>query len=542
MISRLAATVETKLVAGLDWLSRSLLPALQLPVSPSADAALLALRQIRAENRFFVHAGWWASTCLLLIALNLTDGSREPWSLIATTAWGAVVALHGHRAWRRRRTRLLIADHPVAAANAAGAEAVDQDPDDAPSLRARLMSSAEEARDALRSVSPETLAEVTRGETRALKLVSWLTHAERLSRSFGVDRELRRDTATRLADADTGGAFARKPFEDLLRELDSHGQRLGSVEQQSRDRRARVESFLLALEGVRIASAGGADPAAVTAPLRERVALLEETESCGDEISATPAQTANAALRFREEVRLAQDLQRSILPAAAPQVPGLTVAHVYRPSNEIGGDFYDFYDLGGGRLLVAVGDASGHGIDSSMVSSMAKSAVYMQIATGRGERPGGLAEAMAQINRMMCDTLGRRRLMTLTLLEIDTGGQRISWVNAGHVYPLLRRGDRVRELEQPGYPLGVRREMVYQVDDQALEPGDLLILLTDGYVEALDGAGEPLGWEPLTDRLCSSRAAGVEALLAEITGDLDHHLQGASPQDDVTLIALCYEP
>jgi serine phosphatase RsbU (regulator of sigma subunit) len=537
VIAGLARRFEDLLAGVLGWCAKRLLPPLRIPASPNEDAALLVLRQVRAENRFFVSVAVWFEVSLLLILLDLSDGSGEAWSPIPVSIWGMALAIHGFRTVKRRHARFLV-QHRAAVAADAGAARVDDDGDD---LRGKLSSSAEEAREALRSISPETLPEVSRGETRALKLMAWLGDAEKLPASTRCDRELRRDTVTRLAE--TGGEkLDRQPLEDLLRELDAHEQRLATVEQRARDRRERLESFLLALEGVRVAAAGGVrDPAALTAPLRERVAVLAESGRDGT-AAVRRAETDGAARRFREEVRLAQDLQRSILPSAAPRVAGLTVAHLYRPSNEVGGDFYDFYDRGRGRLLVAVGDASGHGIDSSMVSSMAKSAVYMQLAQDRGGNSDGLADAMAQINRMMCDTLGRRRMMTLTLMEVDAAGRRIRWVNAGHVYPLLRRGGEVRDLEQPGYPLGVRREMVYRVGEEALEPGDLLLLLTDGYVEALDPGGEPLGWEPLTERLRGSRSTAVDALLRELTEDLESHLQGASPQDDVTLIALGYQP
>ena len=128
-----------------------------------------------------------------------------------------------------------------------------------------------------------------------------------------------------------------------------------------------VESFLLAIENASIAPSEEALVAAVSASISQRVARLETTGLGSESAEET-------ARRIQGEIRLAQELQRSILPSSAPAVPGVAVGHLYEPSSEVGGDYYDFYLLSQGRLLVAVGDASGHGLDSSMVSSMAKSA------------------------------------------------------------------------------------------------------------------------------------------------------------------------
>ncbi len=567
-----------------------LFPILRVPFSPSPQAALLTLRRIRAENRFAMHLMAWGAGSLFFITMLLAfDGADGPPVLAPVISWGAVVLAHGlrmHRGGRRKyhaRLRALVpeklgdsAAEPVEAAEAdRGAGMPEQ-------ARKRLLEAAEQVRDVLRPVSPESLAEVSRGETRALALVSWLDDAERLMRYHRAERGLRRHVANRLSEA--RDPDERQELGKLLALLDRHQQRLGSLERRARDHRSRVESFLLALDNVKIARAACCDLAVAAVPLRERVARLADAgPAAGDPLAevvtraALPATSLPAtslpttslpatslpatespevpppaaslrADRLRQEVRLARDLQRSILPAAAPEVPGLDVAHVYRPSSEVGGDFYDFYVTGEGRLLIALGDASGHGLDSSMVSSMAKSALYMQVSaapdpgSGVSTNGGWLADALAEINRMMCDTLGRRRMMTLTLVELDVAAGAVSWVNAGQVYPLLRRGGEVRELDQPGYPLGVRRRMSPRVKRLALEPGDLLLLLTDGYFEATDGAGEPFGWQRLSASLAGSQATAPGTLLDRLAGELSEYLRDQPAQDDVTLIAVAFRP
>lgn len=171
-----------------------------------------------------------------------------------------------------------------------------------------------------------------------------------------------------------------------------------------------------------------------------------------------------------------------------------------------------------------------------MVSSMAKSALYTQVSAGRT-----LEESMAEMNRLMYDTLGKRRLMTLALLEIDTKLRRLSWVNAGQVFPLIRRQGRILELKQSSYPLGVRRGTRYERQEMELEAGDLVLLLTDGLFEAAAREGEIYGWDRVVDRFRRTEIDGVEAIVEDFAEDLRKHLAETPLPDDVTLIALRIE-
>ncbi len=505
-----------------------LLPPPRLLESPSEELAELGLRQVRAENAFAVHLAVWLSVSAFLFFFNLLIVPEEPASLSAILPWGVAVALHGRRALVGRR-RAYERKHRELHQELRRQTTADAQATGVALLRQKLLKTAEQARSALRTVSPGTVAEVSRGETEALAMVAWLDEAEELIERHRADPKLRRKVAKELSDPRSG--TVREPLEELLAALDRHDARIAVLEREASERRTRVESFLLVLENVKFAHSGGGIVPALSASVSQSVALLGEGEEVTDD------STWEIEARILEEVRLAQELQSSILPGGAPEMPGLGVAHVYRPSSEVGGDFYDFYMPSQEKLLVALGDASGHGLDSSMVSSMAKSALYMQMSARRE-----LARSMSEINRMMCDTLGRRRFMTLALVEIDVSERRLSWVNAGQVYPLLVRGVEIRELEQPGYPLGVRRDLSYEVREESLEPGDLLLLLTDGYVEAANHAGEPHGWERLIECLRRLDHDDPEDVLDALSSDLSSHLGTAQPQDDVTLIAIRFAP
>ena len=496
-------------------------PALGLPPCTSEAAAKLALDQIRRENRFYQHLAAWMAGSLFFFSLDVFLGTgREFPGLMMSAFWAVAVAYHAQRRLRTGRGKVLAQIRELGA---------DDDPEvqghrSVEDLRRRLLRALEDARETLRQADAETLKAMSEGENQALELVAWLDRAEPVVARHRGESRLRRQVVARLAEP--VGPADRYALARLRQHLEANDRRRVELEARVERRRDRVESLLLALEGLSGSELDASRREVVSASVRRRV------EDLAGRDAARPKPLGGEARRIREEVRLAQELQRSILPSAAPRIEGLRVAHLSRPSNEVGGDFYDFYSQGPSSLLVAIGDASGHGIDSSMVSSMAKSALYSQVSVGHGP-----AQAMSELNRMLCDTLGRRRFMTLALLAIDVAGRRLEWVNAGQLYPLLRRGDTVQELVQPGYPLGVRRDRRYRAEEVAIEPGDLLLLVTDGLVEAVDPAGEPLGFERFSEvvQSCEPTAEGVLEALARA---LEQHLDGLSPQDDVTLLAL----
>ena len=509
----------------------------RLLLSPSAETEALTMQMLKAQNLFLLHGVLWAAVSTFLILLNvMIDGMRTPWSLYPLISWGVLLAAHwffveyfgAHRRLAEHRVLTEGWRSRSRDSEAGGAQEIQE-------LRRKLLSGAEAAREALRPISPEATADVSRGEALALDLVAWLDETEpllgRTSQMLDCRQQVAKELSRPMADAD------REPLDRLLTQLDLHDVKLAVLERETSSRRSVLESFLLVLESAGVAVSSSDVLTAVSNPLRGRVRLLQEVMASEVAGAAVGEGSLAESERIREEVRLAQDLQSSILPRRAPEVPGLEVAQFYRPSSEVGGDFFDFYATAPGRLLVAVGDASGHGLDSSMMSSMMKSALYTHVSAGRG-----LDESMVEMNRMMCDTVGRRRLMTLALLEIDVAERRLKWVNAGHVFPLLMRGSEVLELEQSSYPLGVRREVDYRVIKEPLQPGDRLLLVTDGCIEALNAAGEVYGWDRLSARLQGLAGQDPQAIADGLAEDFWEHLGETSPQDDITMVVVAFEP
>ena len=214
--------------------------------------------------------------------------------------------------------------------------------------------------------------------------------------------------------------------------------------------------------------------------------------------------------RLERELHLAARLQAELLPAAPPRLPGWDVAAWTTPCYAVGGDYYDWEARDGGVRL-ALGDVAGKGTSAALLTA----ALRALVRTCWGERD--LAAGAAWLNGALLDTVPAGRYATLFLarLEPERGG--LSFVNAGHVPPLLvRRDGRAATLSTGGIPLGLLPGARFQAGFARLDPGDSLLVFSDGLPEAQDGAGEELGVERLLGIVAAERGdAGALARRVE---------------------------
>lgn len=237
-------------------------------------------------------------------------------------------------------------------------------------------------------------------------------------------------------------------------------------------------------------------------------------------------------VRVRDELELAKDLQRQLLPEAAPAVPGYAFANSYRTANEVGGDYYDFVPLPDGRLVLVVGDASGHGMAAGLVMAIANAA--LKLGLDLDPEPAAVAEL---VNRAVLRTGGRRAFMTLFCGVLEPASGRLRFVNAGHPYPLLRRPEgQVDELGNGSVPLGLRERTELKVHEVTIEPGALLLLYSDGLPEAVNAAGTAFGFDRVGELLTAggSAASVHERLMLA----LKVFLAGEPLADDVSIVVV----
>ncbi len=238
-------------------------------------------------------------------------------------------------------------------------------------------------------------------------------------------------------------------------------------------------------------------------------------------------------VRFRDELEVARELQRELLPGASPALAGYSFAHSYRTANTIGGDYYDFLPLPEGRLGLAVGDASGHGIAAGLLMAIANAALKSALELDADPR-----RVLEAVHRVLARTGGRRAFMTLFFAVLDPSRHRLEYACAGHPFPFLRRADgTVSELDTAGsLPLGLREEVAVRTGAAELAPGDLLVLFTDGLPEALDAERQAFGFERLSALV--GEGGTPQGLHDAILAAHRRHVGGLPATDDSTLVVV----
>jgi ketosteroid isomerase-like protein len=222
--------------------------------------------------------------------------------------------------------------------------------------------------------------------------------------------------------------------------------------------------------------------------------------------------------RMEQELRVARRIQQASLPKEVPTLEGWQISPHYQPAREVGGDFYDFFDLQDGRVGVVVGDATGKGIPAALVAE-ATSNMLRAVAQAFFASPG---EVLTRVNETLVARIPPNMFVTCfyAILEEESGS--LSYANAGHTLPCCKRHneDQADELRARGMPLGLMLGMPYEEKETTLAPGDVVLLCTDGLVEAHDPQGEMFGTPRLRDVL-SERSEGGSVLSADLMEELE---------------------
>ena len=185
-----------------------------------------------------------------------------------------------------------------------------------------------------------------------------------------------------------------------------------------------------------------------------------------------------------EQLRLAAEIQRSLLPEIPPATRGYRWAARMVPASEVGGDFYDFVRAADGAVLAVVGDVSGKGMPAALMQSSLKS--LFRLVARDSQDPAAIATRMSQA---LYEQTAGLPYATAIVARFDASPPRLAFTNAGHpAGVLLRRNGGARSLGSGGMPLGLRPEASYEQEEVRLAPGDLGVLVTDGITEALEGA------------------------------------------------------
>ena len=247
--------------------------------------------------------------------------------------------------------------------------------------------------------------------------------------------------------------------------------------------------------------------------------------------------------QIEQESQDAREVQLALLPARRPELPGYEFWEFYEPAHFVGGDYFDYIPyppadpfrngVASTRWAVALGDVEGKGMPAALL--MARLSPEVRMFTLTLLDPARIVE---RLNRDLCEAGIGDRFITFLLVLVDGEAHTITVVRAGHMGPLLRHADgRVEVIGEPGggKPLAIAADEAYPMTTTALEPGDLVVLYTDGLSDALDADGESIGLDRLKQVLSEARGTCAEVGEAIIAA-VDQHVGLARRIDDITLI------
>ena len=240
---------------------------------------------------------------------------------------------------------------------------------------------------------------------------------------------------------------------------------------------------------------------------------------------------------MKRDLEIARDIQGWLLPATPPIVPNLAIAFATRPANTVAGDFYDVFPRPSQqseeiKFLLAVSDVAGKSIPAALLMATFQASLKTLSATSCT-----LTELVEGMNRYACsNSQNGLRFTTAFLGEFSPASRSLTYINAGHNAPILLRSSSqaLEYLSNGGLPLGIKADAHYESGEIVLQPGDWLMIFTDGLVEAMNAAGEEYGQQRVLNVLNAGASATPAEMLVRIMSDLDAFVGDTAQHDDVT--------
>jgi phosphoserine phosphatase RsbU/P len=239
------------------------------------------------------------------------------------------------------------------------------------------------------------------------------------------------------------------------------------------------------------------------------------------------------------ELEIARNVQRNLLPTELPKAEGYQFYASYDAAKAVGGDMYDCFVLPEGKICLSFGDVAGKGVPGALIMSRMSSCVQSTL-----RHVHDVVEAIQAINNHMSDGKIEGKFVTFILCIVDTRNHEVVLANAGHASPIIRRANGCVEQfdqERSGPAIGMMEDYPFESETRKLEPGDMVVITTDGVEEAMNVAGDLYTTERVLE-LVKNGPAEAEKLGTLLLADVRRHAQGRSQSDDITIMTFGRNP
>ena len=230
------------------------------------------------------------------------------------------------------------------------------------------------------------------------------------------------------------------------------------------------------------------------------------------------------------------EIQQHLFPKASPKIDSFDIAGASYPAEATGGDYFDYLPMLNNCTGVVVGDVTGHGVGPALL--MAETRAYLRILARNREDP---AEILYRTNLVLAEDVGAERYVTLMLLQLNPASKTVSYANAGHIpgYILSKDGATKHILKRTGPPLGLRGDATYTAAPEIpLVSGDLILLLTDGFEEALSQEEEFFGMKRVLDHIKAHQHEPAHQIVRKLYHRFREFTEGATQLDDLTIVVV----
>ena len=245
--------------------------------------------------------------------------------------------------------------------------------------------------------------------------------------------------------------------------------------------------------------------------------------------------TFNQMMVEVKEMLLAGAVQQCLIPDRFPEIKGYDCIIYNKMATDVGGDYADVFSLGDGRYLVVLGDVTGHGVSSSILTAMVKAQVFRF-----SQKKRSLSEMLKSLSEMIFELLRYRKLMTFCALIFDSNNNSCQFANAGHPFPIwCSLGGEIKPLDAEALPLGVSpKRSNYQTVESSFDPGDLMLLYTDGIAEGAGPDGSAFGFDRVREIIVNNRTASSEEIKNKLLSEFWQHYQREELDDDLTFVII----